>query len=148
MFNLSPVLWRVNFCKKQAYLTKEHQHAGLFKECTFIVAKFAKGNQQDKSRIAFPAIINFGRLKFNNLLAPARRQRGGNHRRRSSGTAIIVFESNVNRCTKQRSERNGVNYSNLLNIQIDTSNVSGTSTVQFLSEQTLGQGNRPKSFQR
>ena len=61
IFNLSPVLWRVNFCKKQAYLTKEHQHAGLFKECTFIVAKFAKGNQQDKSRIAFPAIINFGR---------------------------------------------------------------------------------------
>ena len=69
------------------------------------------------------------RLKFYNLLAPARGQRGGNHRRRSSGTAITVFESNVNRRTKQRGERNGVNYSNLLNIQIDTSNVSGQEGV-------------------
>ena len=37
-------------------LTKEHQHTGLYKECTFIVAKFAKGYQQDKSRIFSPAI--------------------------------------------------------------------------------------------
>ena len=61
-----------------------------------------------------------------------------------------MFESNVNRRTKQRGERNGVNYSNLLNIQIDTSNVCGkrASTIQSLSEETLGQGNRPKSFQR
>ena len=61
-----------------------------------------------------------------------------------------MFESNVNRCKKQRGVQNGVNYSNLLNIQIDTSNVCGkrASTIQSLSEQTLGQGNRPKSFQR
>ena len=93
------------------------------------------------------------RLKFYNLLAPAGGQRGGNHRRRtkkSSGIAITVFESNANCRTRQRGERNGVNYSNLLNIQIDTSSVNSkrAPTVQSLSEQTLSQGNQPKNFQR
>ena len=93
------------------------------------------------------------RLKIYNLLAPSRGQRGGNHRQRtkkSSGIAITVFESNANCRARQRGERNGVNYSNLLNIQIDTSNVNSkrASTVQSVSEQTLSKRNQPKNFQR
>ena len=61
---------------------------------------------------------------------------------------IAVLESHVNRCLKKRAEQNGANHSNLLNIQIDTSNVSDKKTTQALPEQTLGQRNQPESFQR
>ena len=84
------------------------------------------------------------RLKFHNLLAPTRGQRGGNR----SDMVIAVLESHINRCLKKRAEQNGANHSNLLNIQIDTSNVSDKKTTQALPEQTLGQRNQPESFQR
>ena len=88
------------------------------------------------------------RLKSYNLLAPTRGQRGGNHLTRRSDMVIAVLEPHVNRCMKKRAEQSGANHSNLLNIQIDTSNVSDKKTTQVLPEQTPGQRNQPESFQR
>lgn len=61
-----------------------------------------------------------------------------------------MFESHINRRIKEQAERNGVNHSNLLNIQIDTSIVSDkkTTTLEVLPVQTPGQRNQPESFQR
>ena len=94
--------------------------------------------------------MNFGRDSNSIIFWPQQEGKEGRRTKKSSGIAITVFESNANCRTRQRGERNGVNFSNLLNIQIDTLNVNSKrmSTVQFLSEQTLSQGNQAKSFQR
>ena len=55
-FNVTLPFAKLNLSRKQAYLTQEHQYAGLYKECTSFAAKFAQANGQVKPRIASPAI--------------------------------------------------------------------------------------------
>ena len=68
------------------------------------------------------------KLKFYNLLSPARGQRGGNHLRRANEKAINTIKPFVRRQNVIAKQR-GINSANLLNIQTSILNINYNSGI-------------------
>ena len=120
------ILWRVNM------LAYSRITLLSIRNSLKVISKSSKA-----SHGSFPRPVSselWQRLAFYNLQALSRGQRGGAHLRRNNARVIPTLKPQVKRRYSVLSKQNGVNFSNLLNIQFDTSrSCSGTTTI--VSEQ-------------